>query len=258
MARFGQEGICEDERIWLRPLDVTDAEQRQAVVNEIEREFGAVYALINNAGVTFRAVVEHVSEAERLAQMDINFRSPMELARTVLPAMRARREGRILNISSVGGMMAMPTMAVYSASKFALEGASEALYYELRPFGVHVSLVEPGFIASDAFQKVRYTTLSQGSSDLATDPYHAHYTHMSSFIARVMGLSFATPERVAKRVVHTLLRRHPPLRVAGTPDAMLFDLMRRWLPRRVYHELLYRSLPQISQWGQPQLPSETK
>ena len=90
--------------------------------------------------------------------MDVNFRSPMELTRLVLPGMRAKRAGRIITVSSVGGMMAMPTMAAYSASKFALEGAHEALWYEVRPWGIRVSLVQPGFVHSDGFQKVRYTT----------------------------------------------------------------------------------------------------
>src|SRR5690606_2444621 len=132
----------------------------------------------NNAGLAYRAVVEHVNETERRAQLDVNFRAPMELIRLVLPHMRARRAGRILNISSVGGMMAMPTMGIYSASKFALEGMTEALWYEVRPWNIKVSLVQPGFIRSRSFERTRYTDLSEPASRQVDDPYFTHYQHM--------------------------------------------------------------------------------
>ena len=101
----------------------------------------------------YRAVLEHVSDAERVAQMDVNYLAPMDLIRLVLPRMREKHAGRILNVSSVGGMMAMPTMAVYSASKFALEGATEALYYEVRPWNIRVSLIQPGLHPQLGLQK---------------------------------------------------------------------------------------------------------
>src|SRR5688500_5444459 len=145
LDRFADKGITESERVWLRPLDVVDAVERRRVVEEACDRWGGVDILVNNAGVSYRAVLEHVRDSERLAQMDINFLGPMELVRLVLPRMRERRWGRIINVSSVGGMMAMPTMALYSASKFALEGASEALWYEVRPWNVWVTLIEPGF-----------------------------------------------------------------------------------------------------------------
>ena len=181
--------------------------------------------------------------------MDVNFRSPMELIRLVLPGMRNKRAGRILTVSSVGGMMAMPTMAVYSASKFALEGAHESLWYEVRPWGIHVSLVQPGFIDSDGFQKVRYTPKSDRSEHELAEPYHEHYVNMSPFIERLMRRSTSTPDSVARVVLRTMRRRNPPLRVPATLDARLFAFLRRILPRSVYHGLLYRMLPNVRLWG---------
>jgi short-subunit dehydrogenase len=143
MSRFADEGLRETDQVFLREMDVTSAEQRQSVTSEVEERWGGVDILVNNAGIAIRSVVEHVTDEERRTQMDINFLAPMELVRLVLPSMREKRSGRIINISSVGGMMAMPTMAVYSASKFALEGATEALFYEVRPWNIHVSLVQP-------------------------------------------------------------------------------------------------------------------
>jgi short-subunit dehydrogenase len=249
LSRFVGAGLAPSDRVWIRALDVTSDDERRRVVREVDAVLGGVDALVNNAGVALRAVVEHVRETDRLRQMDVNFRAPMELARLVLPAMRARRAGRIVNVSSVAGMMAMPTMAAYAASKFALEGASEALWYEVRPFGIHVTLVQPGFVRSNGFEHVLSTSLSACSQDRTDDPYHAHYTHMRGFVERLMRHAPSTPEHVARVVARNLARRHPPLRVAGTLDAHFFALLRRLLPRGLYHALLYRSLPSVGRWG---------
>jgi short-subunit dehydrogenase len=255
LGRFGEAGIVASERVWLRPLDVTDAKQRRAIVHEVNEGWGGIDVLINNAGIAFRSVVEHVTEADHLAQMEVNYNAPMELTRLVLPRMRAQRWGRILNVSSVGGMMAMPTMSVYSASKFALEGASEALWYEVRPWNIGVSLIEPGFIHSDAFEKVRWTGLSGASKDALSDAYHNHYVHMEGFINRMMRMSRATPESVARTVMRTIAAKRPRLRVSATLDAHVFAWLRRLLPRPLYHWALYRSLPRVRDWGSvPRLP----
>jgi short-subunit dehydrogenase len=249
MQRFNALGFVDGPETWLRPLDVTDVPQRQALMAEIDATDEGLYALINNAGLSYRAVVEDVGDADRLHQMNVNFRSPMALAVLALPGMRRRGRGRISSVSSVGGMMAMPTMAVYSASKFALEGASEAMWYEVKPWNIHVTLVQPGFIQSDGFEKVRITDKGHASMADPESPYNAHYTHMADFIAQVMQRVPATPESVARKVCQVLRSSNPPLRKAATPDAWLFAGVRRLLPRRFYHWLLYRMLPNIRAWG---------
>ncbi len=251
LARFAAAGIGTSEHVMLWPLDVVQAHERAAAVAEVARRWGGVDVLVNNAGIAYRAVVEHVSEAEFIAQMTINYEAPMDLARRCLPHMRAQRRGRIINVSSVGGMMAMPTMAIYSASKFALEGATEALWYEVRPWNVRVSLVQPGFINSKSFENTVYTEESRFSAAHPDTPYAAHYRHMSGFIASMMRRVPSTQESVARRIVKTIERRNPPLRVPVTADARLFMFMRRFLPRRFYHWLLYRNLPSIRSWGPP-------
>ena len=181
--------------------------------------------------------------------MAINFLAPMGLTRLVLPGMRSKRAGHVINISSVGGMMAMPTMAVYSASKFALEGSTEALWYEVRPWNIAVSLVQPGFIHSESFEKVRFTSLSKRSARDEHAAYHAHYENMAPFIARMMRLSRSTPEKVARKVRWTMEQSRPPLRVPATWDAHAFSLLRRLLPRGLYHKVLYWNLPRVRSWG---------
>ncbi len=250
LGRFAEAGITPSDRVMLLPLDVIDENARADTIAKVQARWGGVDVLVNNAGVSYRAVVEHVSEAEFIAQMTINYEAPMDLVRLCLPYMRAQRSGRIINVSSVGGMMAMPTMAVYSASKFALEGATEALWYEVRPWNIHVTLVQPGFINSRSFENTLYTAESHYSATHPESPYAPHYEHMSGFIARMMKRVPATHDSVARKIANTIERKRPPLRLAATIDARLFGLIRRYLPRRFYHWLLYRSLPRIKEWGQ--------
>jgi NAD(P)-dependent dehydrogenase (short-subunit alcohol dehydrogenase family) len=245
LDRFAALGIRSSPELLLRPLDLTRYDEHKAVVSEIMARWGRLDALVNNAGISYRAVVEHMTPDDELRQMATNYLGPMNLTRIVLPIMRQARRGHIINVSSVGGMMAMPTMAAYSASKFALEGASEALWYEMRPWGVRVCLIEPGFINSSAFHSVYQTA---GSGDLKS-PYAAYYRHMGRLIERMMTATVATSDSVAARILQALADPDPPLRLPATVDAGAFYWLRRLLPRGVYHRLLYWSLPGIRDWG---------
>ncbi len=258
MGRFEKEGINESDRVWLRPLDVLSKKQRDFLVDEIEVVFGQVDVLINNAGYMLAAVVEHVGEEERLKQMDTNFRAPLSLIRRVLPKMRESRSGQIINISSVGGMMAMPTMSIYSASKFALEGATEALWYEVKPWNIKVTLVQPGFVNSDGFSKVVRTRDYQRSLNQPYTDYYFQYQAMGQFIEKLMKNTFATPESVARVVVKLINKRNPALRVSGTWDAMLFSFVRRFLPRSIYHYLFWYMLPRELRTSAPTAPRKKR
>lgn len=249
IQRFAAEGITASDRVLLLPLDVTVPQEREAAVRAVEALWGGVDVLVNNAGISYRAVAEHTPDEDMQVQLHANYLGPMALVRRVLPRMRARRFGRIINVSSVGGMTAMPTMSAYSASKFALEGASESLWYEVRPWGISVSLVRPGFINSDGFRKVRFTR--EGTASLADpkDAYHHHYLNMGELVGALMQLTFHSPRDVAETIAGLIDQRSPPLRVPGTWDAWVFDLLRRFLPSRLYHRLLYAGLPRIWEWG---------
>jgi short-subunit dehydrogenase len=249
LSRFAQEGIFESDFIWLRPLDVTHATEREALISEIDEKLGGVDVLVNNAGFAFRSVTEHLTERNYTEEFKTNYMAPMELSRLVLPLMRKKKNGKIINISSVGGMMAMPTMGAYSASKWALEGASESLWYEVRPWNIRVTLLQLGFINSESFGRVRMTKMSSSSNEETNDPYHWHYHYMAKFIGRVMRLTPHTPEAVANRLLKIIRKRNPPLRMAGTVDAHAFGVFRRLFPRYFYHLILYYSLPGIRHWG---------
>ncbi len=248
LGRFADMSISENENLRLLPLDLTQAKEREAIIREIEESWGGVDVLINNAGISFRSVIEHCSEANVALQFETNVFAPLHLARLCLPSMREKRAGRIINVSSVGGMMAMPTMGLYSASKFALEGFSEALYYEMRPWGIFVSLVQPGFVRSNSFKNVYVSAAAREAIELK-QTYANYYWYMSTFIARLMNRAHATSESIAKKIIDTMECRHPPLRVPASLDAKFFSIFTRILPRPLYHWLLYRKLPGIDKWG---------
>jgi short-subunit dehydrogenase len=248
LGRFSELGFTQSTRLWLRALDVTDERQRRSVVHEVEEALGGIDVLINNAGITYRTVAEYATQLELSHQMAVNYEGPMALAALVLPGMRERRSGRIIQISSAGGLVAMPTMGLYSASKFALEAASEAMHYEVRPFGVQVSLVLPGFIRSPSYQQSIVGELSKRASSDQNDPYYPHFTNMNRFIDRMMRFARATPESVARRVVKTMNRTRAPLRVIATWDARLLWWFRRFAPHSVNIWLTYRMLPGRRHW----------
>lgn len=241
-----KEQFAEDERFWIRPLDVTQAEQRQALMQEITETWQGVNILVNNAGISYRAVLEHMTDKDEMLQMATNYLGPVALIRDVLPFMREQGRGKIINVSSVSGMLAMPTMASYSASKYALEGMSEALWYEVKPLGINVSLIQPGFIRSNSFRNVYLTEKSRETSGVYAD----YYANMAPFIERLMRLSLIDPRSIAKLVLKVIRTENPPLWIPATLDAMVFYYLRRWIPRRILLPFLFLALPNSRRWSQ--------
>ena len=240
--------FLEDERFLIRALDVTDEKSRQHLINDISRTWGGVDILVNNAGISYRAVVEHMTEQDEELQMATNYFGPMGLIRLCLPHMRETGRGKIINISSVSGMLAMPTMSSYSASKFALEGASEALWYEMRPFGVRICLVQPGFIHSASHKNVYHTAQSDPTRTWS-GPYCDFYKNMTPFVEHMMNMSLTTPEKVARQILKAMKTENPPLWLPATLDATVFYYIRRLLPRRVLLPFLYWCLPGARHWA---------
>jgi len=235
-------GPIDAERILIRPLDVTKEAERRALMEEVSWRFQQIDVLINNAGIAYRSVVEHMSDDEESHQMNVNYFGPMALVRLVLPHMRRAGSGRIINVSSVSGMMAMPTMSSYSASKFALEGAMESLWYELKPWNIKVSVIQPGFIRSESFKNVYYSRQAS-TCDLKDDAYCRYYATMEPFVEKLMSSSWTSAADIAEKILRVMRASHPALRIPGTLDAQIFYWLRRVLPRRFYHHLLYWSLP---------------
>lgn len=236
------------DEMLLHKLDVTENEQVSQLVNAVTQKWGRIDILINNAGICFRGVVEHMDPESEMIQLKTNYLGPMNLVRSVLPIMREQRGGKIINISSVSGMISMPTMASYSASKQALEGATESLWYEAQPYGIKVCLVEPGFVRSDSFRHVVISKKAELSQKLK-GPHSEYYNSITPLIETMMHLSGATPEKIAKRIERIMRDKNPPLRLQVTLDAHVFHILKRWLPARFFHHVMFALLPGSHKWG---------
>lgn len=236
------------DRVKILGLDVTNPESRRQVIEELKNDWGGVDILVNNAGISYRSTLEEMSAEDEQLQMDTNYHGPIDLIRLCLPSMREKGRGKIINISSVSGMLAMPTMSAYSASKYALEGASEALWYETKPFGINVSLIQPGFIRSQSFERVRYSAKSE-KARLGYGPYAGIYKTMEPFVAGLMRHALATPESIARLIQDVIRTQNPPLWIPASFDAEFFYYLRRIFPRRLLQPFLYFCLPRTGEWG---------
>ena len=138
-------------------LDVTQPEQRVAAVEQAETRFGGVDVLVNNAAIDFIGAIEEQDERDYRTLFEVNFFGAVALLRLVLPGMRARKRGTIVNVSSMDGIASLPVNGYYSSSKFALEGLTEALWQEIEPIGLRAMLVEPGSFRTGIEQRTKFS-----------------------------------------------------------------------------------------------------
>jgi NAD(P)-dependent dehydrogenase (short-subunit alcohol dehydrogenase family) len=185
-------------------MDVTDEESVARGVAYVLAREGRIDVLVNNAGFGYVGAIEETSLTEAQAQFDTNFFGVLRLCRAVVPAMRERRAGLIVTISSLGGRFGVPFQAMYSASKFAVEGLCEALRLELQPFGIRVAMVEPGKINTDFFQSERLTAETRPDG-----PYARYLARERQVAASEPG---SQPMVVARRVARLMRHRAPALR----------------------------------------------
>ena len=240
--------FTESDRFLMRELDITSDDNIYSLIHEITMLFGRVDAVINNAAVCFRAVIEHMDVESEMLQLKTNYLGPMSLIRAVLPIMREQRAGLVINVSSVSGMLAMPTMGSYSASKHALDGATEALWYEARPFGIRVNLVQLGFVNSNAFKRVVLTNKAQLSVALG-GPHSEYYRSMTPMIEKLMAFSFYPSNKIAAKIIKLIDKPRERLLLSLTPDAVIFGIMRKIIPAFIFNRFLYLLLPGSMKWG---------
>ncbi|MBW4028729.1 MAG: oxidoreductase [Acidobacteria bacterium] len=197
-----------------RVLDVTDAPERLgATVDEIERSVGPVYALINNAGYGHEGTLEESSMEELRRQFEVNVFGAVAMMKAVLPVMRSRREGRILNVTSMGGLMTMPGLSYYHGSKFALEGISSSLAKEVRPLGIYVTAVEPGMFRTD------WAGRSMMRSERTIADYNAIFNPIREARKARSGRQPGDPAKAGKVIAEFLTAPEPPLHLLLGPDA---------------------------------------
>jgi NAD(P)-dependent dehydrogenase (short-subunit alcohol dehydrogenase family) len=138
-------------------LDVTDPAQRADAVRQAELRFGAIDVLVNNAGIDFIGAIEEQDEDDYRRVFEVNFFGPVALLRLVLPGMRERGRGTIVNVSSMDGIASLAANGYYSASKFALEGLTEALWQEIEPLGLRALLIEPGVLRTGIEKRTKFS-----------------------------------------------------------------------------------------------------
>jgi NADP-dependent 3-hydroxy acid dehydrogenase YdfG len=188
-------------------LDVTHRTQIADVVAACERRFGAIDVLVNNAGYGYYASIEEGDEAAVRAMFETNVFGLVALTQAVLPSMRARRRGHIVNISSIGGLVAYPGSGYYAATKFAVEAVSEALSKEVAPLGIRVLIVEPGPF------RTRFVENSQGEIAVGIADYADTVGVRRANIQANRGKQAGDPARAATAIIDAVASDHPPLRL---------------------------------------------
>jgi len=202
-------------------LDVTQPDSIQAAVVEGIRHFGAIDVLLNNAGYGLIGVFESSTPEQVQQQYATNVFGLMDVTRVVLPYMREKRKGVIINLSSVGGFVGMPFGSFYNSSKFAVEGFSEGLYYELAPFGISVKIVEPGSVATNFRQGLTFIKNAIPDYDPLLGSLFQCYTKPTEHLTK------ASPAEVAETIYTAATDGAVNMRyVVGADAAFFIDLKR--------------------------------
>jgi len=216
----------------LLEMDVHSDESVSNCVEHILAQTGRIDVLINNAGTGIAGAAEETQLAEARTVFETNFFGMVRATNAVLPTMRKLRAGKIITMSSVGGFVGLPFRALYAASKFALEGYHESLRYEVRPFGISVSLVEPGAVSTPVADAV-----PQVSHEIAAYAPHRHRLTEAFKTTMRQGMP---PSRVARVIQQIIEQDSPHLRYIIGIQATLLVLLRKVMPQRGFELLMRR------------------
>jgi NAD(P)-dependent dehydrogenase (short-subunit alcohol dehydrogenase family) len=195
------------ERALVLELDVTNPVEVDASVKSAEQHFGGIDVLVNNAGIGYFGAVEESDEAEVRRMFEINFFGLSRVTRAVLPGMRKRRKGHIVNISSIGGLRSFPTLAYYHATKYAVEGFSESLALEVAPLGIKVTIVEPSGFRTD------WAGRSAAESKTRIADYAETAGQNLENLRGYSGKQPGDPVRAAAAIIAAVESPNPPLRL---------------------------------------------
>jgi NAD(P)-dependent dehydrogenase (short-subunit alcohol dehydrogenase family) len=240
------ESIADLERAGCRTLalDVTDEESMRAAVAAVEEAEGAVGALVNNAGYSQSGAVETVPLDDVRRQFETNVFGLLRMCQLVLPGMRRQGYGRIVNVSSMGGKLTFPGGGIYHATKHAVEALSDAMRFEVKGFGVNVSVIEPGLI------RTNFAETAVGSVSQEDGPYAEFNSAVSASTAGAYEGPFGKlgggPETVAKAIEKAIVSRRPRTRYPVTASARFFLAQRALLPDRAWDALVGTSFPRPS------------
>ncbi|WP_458782088.1 SDR family oxidoreductase [Arthrobacter sp. D3-16] len=210
------EALGESENLLALSLDVTDAAASTAAVEVAVGRFGSIDVLVNNAGNFYAGYFEEISDAQFRAQMETNFFGPLNVTRAILPVMREQRRGHVITITSAAGIIGQEFCAAYAASKFALEGWMESLRYDVQPYGIHTTIVEPGFFRTEL--------LVEGASsiwpELSIDDYAECTAQTIAAWKAMNGQQGGDPAKLGAALVTIAAMDTPPLRFVAGADVV--------------------------------------
>jgi NAD(P)-dependent dehydrogenase (short-subunit alcohol dehydrogenase family) len=206
--------LAADDRVYAISLDVTDASQRDRAVKQALERFGRIDVLVNNAGRTQVGAVEETTDDELRSLFELHFFAPVALTRAVLPHMRAQGRGAIVQMSSVGGQITAPGFGAYCATKFALEGLTQALRDEVAPFGIRTLIVEPGAFRTGLFRP------DAAYQSVAMAEYADTVGPTREYVNGNNGLQPGDPVKAAQAILAALDADEAPLRLVLGGDAV--------------------------------------
>ena len=218
------------ENLRLLKLDLTRATDIKNGARKVLKEAGRVDVLVNNAGYGLYGAFEELDPDDFRTQMETNFFGAMDLARGVIPGMRERGRGKILNITSILGRITIPTGSAYSASKWALEAFSEVLRHELDAFGVQVVAIEPGLIKTNFKANTKFTA----AGIAANSPY----AHINEFFDREYRGMYSSVESCVTRIIKIMDKKNPAARYRVGLDARILQVVRRLAPEALMDGLV--------------------
>lgn len=220
----------ESDRVTSVTMDVRDEESVRGAVQQVLSREGRIDAVVNNAGIAMAGAIEDTAVEEARELFETNFFGAMRVCRAVLPAMRERGAGHIVNIGSIAGLVAVPYAGLYSASKFALEGLSEALRMEAAPFGVRVVLIEPGD---------HRTPLTESRRRIAASEAYRRRSEIAVARMEADERNGPEPEAVARLVLRVINKSRPRLRYATGP---LAERAAIWLKRLAPYAVVEKTM----------------
>ena len=244
MRDLGRKTLLEDatrsagvlERIEIHALDVTKANQIAALADLFGKRPAPLHAIVNNAGFALPGFADDVTDAELRQQFDTNFFGAAAVTRTFLPQLRRQGFGHILMVSSISGRLGFPGVGSYAASKFALEGWTETLRFEMKPLGIQVVLVEPG-----AFETDIWTRNAKHSAGLQSKD-SPNVGRIATWRKRITGdKKRANPQAVADTIAAVLENPRPKMRSVVGKDAHAALILRKLLPWSVFERIIVRS-----------------
>ena len=232
--------IAKNENLPLQviQLDVDNDKSVLDAINKIVTENDRIDVVVNNAGYALVGALEETSMEEIKAQFETNFFGAVRVMQAVIPIMRKQRSGKIVNITSMGGRIAIPLDSIYHATKFALEGLSESIRYELEPFGIKIILIEPGAVGTSFWKNWRMAMKASSSSD---NNYNSPYKQIENNMFesfKKMEQNAIHPSEVAKVILQAVISDNPDFRYVVGKDAAAILETRRSMSDREFQNFM--------------------